>query len=364
MIAFVTFVLTLSVLVLVHEWGHFAAARRAGVLVHEFGFGFPPRLLAFRRGDTVYSINLVPFGGFVKLEGENDDSAGPASFKSKRVGTRAWILASGVLMNLMAAVVLFSITLSLGVPTELDPTAIPKNTKNMHVAVAEVSAESPAATIGLRVGDGIYAVDGQPLKSVDQLRSILGDNPTSPHDLIVRSGRVTRSVPVTASPGPDGIPRIGIAGVSVGTVVTPFPRSVPAAFVLTGRLSWTVLGSLGALITDVVSHRAISGDVTGPIGIAVLSGRVAAAGFVSVLQFIGVLSVSLAILNALPIPALDGGRLFFAAVEAIRRRPVNPNVERAVHTVGFYALLLLVLVVSVKDFRQFQIFDAVKRLLP
>lgn len=363
MTALLTFLATLSVLVLVHEWGHFAAARRAGVTVHEFGFGFPPRLFGIRRGATVYSVNLVPFGGFVKLEGEGDDRTGPGSFKAKGAGTRAWILASGVLMNLLASVVLFSITLSVGVPTELDPDQVPTSARAVRLVVAEVQDGTPAASAGLTPGDSISAIDGTLVTDVNGLRAALAAAPASAHTLTLRHGRTVRTLSIVPAPGPDGTPRLGIGGVTVGTVGTPFPRSVVAAVGLTAKLVATVGVALGTVVRDLTLHGAVPGDITGPIGIAVLSGRVAEAGFIPVLQFIGVLSVSLAVINALPIPALDGGRLLFIAIEAVRRRPVNPRVERAFHAAGFYALLLLVVLVSIKDFRQFRIIDALRNLV-
>lgn len=365
MMALVTFVVTLSVLVFVHELGHFLAARRAGVTVHEFGFGFPPRLVGIRRGATLYSINLIPFGGFVKLEGESGEGPiVPGSFRAAPLYRQAFILASGVLMNLVLTVVLFSVTITIGAPQELDPSRVPPNARKVRVVVVEVASGSPAARGGITAGDRIASLDGQPLPSMDAVKAAVTSDPTRARSLIVERRGVEQAVTLTPEAAADGVPRLGIAGALVGQVPEPFPRSVGIATVTTGRLVGSVFTALGLLVRDlVVSHR-LSPDLTGPIGIAVLSGQVASTGFISILQFIAILSVSLAVINILPLPALDGGRLLFTGLEAVLRRPVNPRVEATVHAIGFYVLILLVIAISIKDVQRFHVVDSVRRLLP
>jgi regulator of sigma E protease len=364
-IALVTFVVTLSVLVLVHELGHYLAARKSGVTVHEFGFGFPPRLFGIRRGGTLFSLNLIPFGGFVKLEGESGDApVVPGSFRSASVAKRILILAGGVLMNLALTVVLLTVTLTAGAPQELVDGAVPAGARDVHVLVAEVAPGSPAAAAGISVGDSISSLDGVPVTSVDAIRAAVTAGPNQPHTLGLVHRGVSRTVTVTPVPLLDGTPRIGIAGAVVGRVPVPFPESFITAMSTTGRLIGSVFTALGHLVRDLVVAHRISPDLTGPIGIAVLSGQVAATGFLSVLQFIALLSVSLAVINALPLPALDGGRLLFTVIEAVIRRPVNPRLEARIHTIGFYVLLALVVVVSVKDVQRFDIVQSVRRLFP
>ncbi len=364
MIAILTFLLTLSIVVLMHEFGHFWTARRAGVTVHEFGFGFPPRLFGFRRGATEFSFNLVPFGGFVRMEGENEDVGAPGSFRAVSVSRRTAILLAGVVMNLVLAVGLFTLAYSVGVPTEVDPANVPAGVRDLHVTIITVQNGSPAKTVGLEVSDRLIGLNGAPLTSIDQIRQRVEQDPDKPLTLSLKRGRTTQTVTVVPEAVDGGQPRIGISGTTVGTYAVAFPRSFLKAAQFTGELTLAVFQALGNWVRDLVVQHRLSNDLSGPIGIAVLSGQVSAVGFAAVLQFIGALSVSLAVLNVLPLPLLDGGRVLFTLLEGARRKPVPEAIERRFHTYGLYALLALVIVISIKDVRQFGVLDRIRTLLP
>ncbi len=361
--AVLLFILILGILVFVHELGHFAVARWSGVAVEEFGFGFPPRILGFKRGPTTYSINWIPFGGFVRLQGEQEDGAQrPDSFVQAPFRKQFAILIAGVAMNGLLAWVLLSITLMAGVSA--DPAAVPHNAHLRTSAIrveALVSDGSPAAAAGLATGDAVIAVNGQLLASTDQIISLAQANQYPTLKLEIRHKKTRRSISIV--PRPSGqTPRYGLGIQQVVTI--RYPWYVAPWYGLQTGLNMTgqTIAGFGRLVRDLVTTAKVSSDVTGPVGIAVLTGQIVQYGFIATLQFMAILSISLAVVNFLPLPALDGGRALFVFIGRVRGRPVDPRIEGTIHTIGFYGLLLLILLLSIRDVSKFRLLDQVKAL--
>ncbi|MBI2984533.1 MAG: site-2 protease family protein [Candidatus Kerfeldbacteria bacterium] len=360
------FILILSLLVFVHELGHFLAARRFGIGVLEFGFGFPPRLRGWRRGQTLWSINLIPFGGFVRLEGETDrQSSSPTSFAQASWAKKFVILAAGVLMNYVLAWLLLSIVLSVGVT--VDPTTIGRDSYQrltQRRLEAFVSPGGSAAAAGLRSGDTIESINGQTFVSTDSLIAYARSQDYPPLTIVFRpaSGPSrTAMINPRAASGTDR-PLYGFGLQSLATI--RYPWYVTPFFGLKQTLSLTnqTWKGIAQLARELVVSGRVSQDLTGPVGIAVLIGEIRQLGLLAVLQFVAILSISLAVINFLPLPALDGGRAVFAVVEQIRGRPLSSRWEQAIHAAGFYLILLLLIIISIHDAQRFNLFQRLFRL--
>jgi regulator of sigma E protease len=346
----VSFLLVLSALVLAHEAGHFFVARKAGMRVEEFGMGFPPRLFSFGRGETRYSVNAIPLGGFVRIAGENGQEQGPGTFASGSYGQRAAVLLAGVAMNVLVGWVLVASVFFVGSDMVLGE-QVPKGAMVSHerVEIVDVLSGLSADQAGVVVGDVWKTVNGTAVQTAVQGTELLGAQPIGSTVLLVveRDGAaLERSVNIVALPS-------GGSGIGVRVGDKAFVRfSVGTAFweagVFTASTLWAIghgfVGWVGGLITG-----AGVGDVSGPVGIAKLTGQVAAEGWSPLFFFAAMLSLNLAVLNVLPFPALDGGRLLVLAVEWVRRCPLPRAWEQGFHTAGFVLLLLLVGLVTVKD---------------
>lgn len=354
------FVIILSVLVYIHEFGHFRAARRLGIAVEEFGFGFPPRMFGKRVGQTIYSINWIPFGGFVRLKGEGgEQAADPDSFAYASISRRALVLGAGVLMNFLLAMALFIFGFAAGAPTALPETLPAQATvRDARVYVAEIPSDSPAIAYDIQKGDILRQIESVPIGRVSDLTSFTRAHTGERINLTIERDGVQKSIPVTVTVK-NGEPQIGLVLVETGIISFPIHIAFVQGAEQTLSFTWQIIASFGNLIRDLVVNRTVSPDIAGPIGIAALTGQVAELGFLHVIQFIAVLSLSLAVLNVFPIPALDGGRLFFLIIEKFRGRAVSRRVEGLVHGVGFYVLLLLIVLISVRDVSRFGIGEAI-----
>lgn len=355
------FIVVLVVLIVVHELGHFFAAKAAGMRVDEFGIGYPPRAATLaKKGDTEYTLNWLPFGGFVKIYGEDEseETHGGRSraFVSKPRIVQALVLVAGIIMNLLFAWVLLSVTLALGVPRALtaeEATRAP----DAVIAVANVLPGSPAAEAGLMPGDSILSVSTEE-------ESYAGANPDAFTAFIAASDgeavtlsvrRDGESVSLQATPEPGVAPTdparraLGVGVAVVGTV----PVSFLEAPIEGARITWEVTKQTAiGLLTFFGSIFTLSADlsqVSGPVGIAGAVGDASENGFASLLSLTAIISVNLALINLLPIPALDGGRLLFVAIEAVIRRPIPKGVAAAVNAAGFLFLILLMFVITASD---------------
>jgi len=348
-VTLLVFLIILSILIFAHEFGHFLAAKKAGIRVEEFGFGYPPRVWSKKVGQTIYSVNLLPFGGFVKLLGEEGPEEGEKEkkgafwTKSKRVRTA--VIVSGVLANFLLAVVAFSIVYSaVGIPTE-----------TLEVQVVGIAPGSPAEEAGLKEEDVIVKVEEEKIEEIDEFVGIVNQNKGKEITLQVEreeEGRLAFLLTPRETP-PEGEGALGVAISNIKMVHYPVWQ-MPfrgAAEGFREAFGWTVLvvGGLGGMIYRLVTTGALPADVAGPVGILQLTSGVAKSGILTVLQFLGVLSVNLAVINIFPFPALDGGRLLFVGFEAVTGRRAHATFERWVHTVGMIILLFLILLVTLND---------------
>lgn len=350
MLTLLIFLAVLSVLVFVHEFGHFIVAKRSGVRVDEFGFGFPPRLIGWKRGDTMYSINWIPMGGFVKLKGESGEAAGDKdSYAAKRVWERALIVAAGVIMNIMFAAVALSVGFGIGIPSVVEDLPASARVRDVQVVVADVLPLTPAASAGLAAGDVLVSVNGAPLTSVSAFQSAIRIEPDEPKRLDIRRGNERKEFVLTPTLLKEtNAPGIGVALVGTGVVSYPWYEAPYRAVLATGYITTEIVKSFGQLIAGLFRGK-VAVDFSGPVGIAVVTGEVARLGFVSLLQFMALLSANLAVVNLIPFPALDGGRLLFLAIEGVIRRPVSKRYETLAHQIGFIFLILLVFLITIRD---------------
>jgi regulator of sigma E protease len=338
MLTLISFASVLIVLIVVHELGHFITAKAFGIKVLEFGLGYPPRVLSITRGETIYSINLLPLGGFVRLLGEEDPTQ-PDSLASKGVGTRFIVLSAGAFMNALLAIIIFSALFM-----------IPQQTVVGDIVVREVTADSPAERAGVTPGDTILKIDGHTIDNSGDVgfyvRLRLGAEST----WLMQRGATQESVSlVPRLKPPEGE---GAAGIRVETVdphmesrSLPFWRAIPKGVWRMGEVLVLAKNEITQWIVG-----ATSPGVAGPIGIAQMSGEVARAGILPLLEFAALLSINLAILNILPIPALDGGRLMFVALEWVRKgKRIPPSKEGLVHLVGFVILISMIIMISFYD---------------
>lgn len=351
----IIFVAVLSLLVFVHEFGHFITAKRAGIRVEEFGFGFPPRVFGVKKGDTVYSINWIPLGGFVKIKGESGECVRDKdSFASKRAPVRALVLMAGVVMNVALTWALLSFGYMIGLPQVVEDLSKYARVADPKVQVAQVLDGSPAERSGVKAGDEIVGVDGLPPLDADHVRAVASGRIGRPVDVdLVRDGRR-----MTLQVIPEVLKDSGRAGLGVALTKTGYVSYPPLIAPIEGARSTLVLGreiflSFWGLIRDLVVRHKVTVELSGPVGIAILTSEAAKLGFRHLLQFAALLSLNLAIINVLPLPALDGGRVLFLAIEAVRGKAVSRRIEVAAHNIGFALLMTLVLAVTYHDVVRF-----------
>ncbi len=375
MITTLIFILVLSVLVFAHELGHFWTARKLGVKAEEFGFGFPPRAFGFYRdikgkwrhfggnrsledlpaeqapADTVYSLNWLPIGGFVRIKGENGEGKQDHdSFAAKSLWRRALILSAGVMMNIILAAMLLSLGYMIGLPQSIDDVRPSAHITKAEVVVMETLADSPAQKAGLQAGDVIVSVNGEAVNSSEGLQALVGANNGQATNFVVKSQAEEKNLQITPEIiSSTGKPGIGVSIYASGTVRYPFFIAIWEGIRATGLMFWAIIVAFAVLIRDLFLGAGVGGQVAGPVGIATLTGQVAHLGFAYLLQFMALLSLNLALINILPFPALDGGRLLFLLIEKFKGRPVRQSVEALIHTIGFWLLILLIIVVTYKD---------------
>ncbi|MEK7651643.1 MAG: RIP metalloprotease RseP [Patescibacteria group bacterium] len=357
MIAVIIFVIILGLLVLVHEFGHFIVAKKSGMLVEEFGIGFPPRLFSFKKGETKYSFNLIPLGGFVKILGENNkEGENPRSFINKSFFSRFSTLVAGVLMNFVLAWVLFSIGFGIGLPTVIQSgETLPKygTLRSEAVTILEVAPNSPAEKAGIRAGDNILGADefvltGQGDASVDQFIVYVKSKAGTDVQMHVRRG--SEELYLTINPRLNPPPEEGAIGIALGNVgKLSFPWYLAPVMGL--KATGNVISGTASAFWNLIAHGEGLSSVGGPVKIASLTGQVSKLGFAYILQFAAFLSVNLGILNIVPFPALDGGRVLFLIIEKIRGKRNNETFEQYANAIGFGLLIMLILVITARDIK-------------
>lgn len=358
----IAFLIILAVLILVHEFGHFIVAKKSGIRVDEFGLGFPPKIVAKKWGSTLYTLNAIPFGGFVKIFGEDSHSSEiteenkKVSFVFKPKWIQALVLVAGVTFNIIFAWILISLGFVIGVPAPVDYSGFGK-VNNTHLVITEVLENSPAKTAGLKSGDyikeissGSKTINEKDINS-ESVKNIISETKTENIKLTFVRGK---NSPQTVEIKPnteivDGKKVIGIAMDEIGTLKLPihlaFLEGARTTYLLT---KGTAIG-LGSFLWNAILFKSDLSQVSGPIGIANVVGEATKLGFSYIVSLTAVISINLAIINLLPFPALDGGRLLFVLIEAIRRKPISPNIVRNINLVGFSLLLILMVVVSAHD---------------
>jgi regulator of sigma E protease len=364
----IIFLLVLSVLVFVHELGHFLVARKNGVKAEEFGFGFPPRIWGIYKNkdnewkhvkgskevkdakSTVYSFNWIPLGGFVKIKGEGgQNKEDKDSFAHKPVWRRALILVAGVVMNIILAGVLISIGYMIGFPDSTNNLPQSAQVSGQQVQIVQVMPDSAAESANIKPGDVVVSVDGESVDSETELQELIRASANEEVDLVLKRQDETINLNVSPDVKDNGQGSLGVAIVSSGIVKYPFFQSIWQGFKVSILLVGAIFAAFFELIKNLFVGAPISAEIAGPVGIADMTGAYARMGFSYLLQFTALLSLNLAVINILPFPALDGGRILFLAIEKIKGSPVKQEVENVIHNLGFILLMLLVLIVTFKD---------------
>ncbi|MFH1822764.1 MAG: RIP metalloprotease RseP [Patescibacteria group bacterium] len=373
LVTIIIFLILLSVLVFVHELGHFLMARRYGVKAEEFGFGFPPRIWGIYRNKegkwqqvkgkrevidapgTIMSINWIPLGGFVKIKGENGENEEENdSFSGRSIWQRFVMLSAGVSMNIILAAILISIGLMFGLPQALDGINPKAEISNEKIQIAQVLPNTPAAAVGLEMADIIISIDNQEFKTEDDIQAYNKSKVGQELTYKIKRGQEELIFQVT----PTIIEEIGAGGIGISIVTTglvkyPWYLAIWEGVKTTIFLTWYIIVAFYDLFKNLIFGQGVSIDIAGPVGIAAFTGQVARMGFIYLIQFTALLSINLAIINFLPIPALDGGRVLFLIIEKIKGSPVKREVEAVIHNIGFTILMLLVLVVTFRDVARF-----------
>jgi regulator of sigma E protease len=362
----ILFIVILLALVLIHELGHFVVAKLFRIRVDEFAFGFPPRVFSIKKGETNYSFNLLPIGGYVKIHGENpddvsfDDPDRDRSFMAKPRWVQALVVVAGVVMNSVLAWVLLWTVLMLGVSVSAYDLPEGKTLENAKLYATEVIKDSPAEKAGLKPGDQILDIsDGDVSLPTEELLSIggfsgfIGKHPTSTLTLRALHGEEVKTLSVTPviglNPQASTSPAIGVVLDIAGTVQYGFLEAGKEGLIRTWKFTVLTAQGLAEFFTSIFRGSADLTQVTGPVGIVKVVGEASAMGVVPVLLLTALISINLSIINLLPFPALDGGRLVFIILEGIIRRPISPVFQGRVNLVGFVFLILLMLVITYHD---------------
>ncbi|OGF28044.1 RIP metalloprotease RseP [Candidatus Falkowbacteria bacterium RIFOXYB2_FULL_34_18] len=371
-ITIISFVFLLSILVFVHEFGHFWMAKKFDLKPEEFGFGLPPRAFGVYRDkngkwkkvkgnksvkdadDTIYSVNWVPLGGFVKL-GEDDEAGGnPNHFNSKPIWQRAMILLAGVSMNVVLAAILISFGFMVGLPQGIEGVSSHAKISNRQIQIVAVVKETPAKDADIRMGDMIVSVDTQKINVSEEFQNYIKEKDGQELSLIIRRGNVEIEKKIVPEIMEEtGLPGIGIGMADIGLVKYPVHLAIWYGIKTTIIFILAILFAFYEMIKGLIMGAGVGADISGPVGIAVLTGQFARMGFVYFLQFTAILSMNLAIINALPFPALDGGRILFLIIEKFKGGPVKKEVEAMVHYIGFVLLMILVVFVTFKDIARY-----------
>lgn len=355
-------IILLSVLILIHELGHFLVARRAGILVEEFGIGLPPRIWGFRLGETLYSVNALPIGGFVRLHGESgveETIAEPErAFFSKPLNVRLAVLLAGVAMNFLFGVALLAVLLTIGAPAAFSPQLADELT-DRRVELVAIAPNSPAEDAGLGKGDRLLKVAAADevltgeLLNVNAVRELVAQNLGEELTLQILRGGEEVTVAIYARPDPPANEGpLGIAMADVGTLRYPWYRSMIEA----ARMGFVIAGNTFAAVYFVLKEIIVEGEVSpgvaGPVGIVQIAGDTFDLGIIRFVNFAVILTINLAVLNILPIPALDGGRILFLAIERVRGKPISRKVEQIFHGAGMLLLIALILLITIHDIRR------------
>jgi regulator of sigma E protease len=324
-------ILIFGLLIATHELGHFLVAKMVGIRVHEFSIGMGPVVLSWKRGETIYSLRLLPIGGFNRMAGmESGDLQDPRGFNTRSVLQRMAVIASGSLMNFLLAIILF-IFVFMGI-------GVPSNT----TTIGGLLPGRPAEKAGFQVGDRIVSINNTNVNTWGQLVEVIHKNPGQKLQVMVERDQQSLLIPVVPELDPQN--KVGLIGIEQTWVKLGLFSSILLGIQQALAVAALIITSLIKMITG-----QLPAEVAGPVGIVQMAGEAARLGLANVLNFAGLLSLNLGIINLFPIPALDGSRLLFLGIEGIRGRPVNPEKENVIHLVGFALLIFLMLVITYQD---------------
>lgn len=349
----------MSILIISHELFHFFSAKGVGAKVEEFCIGYPPRIFKKKKGDTTFSIGILPIGGFVKIQGIDTREGKHSSFFSKSIKERFIVIFSGVVANFLLAIILFSIGFSVGLPEAMED-IVPPGAKEVGISIVGIAENSPAEIAGFKIGDKIIKIREQKTKTeikigeTEDVQDFAEDYVGEEIVIILQRGDeiIEKKVIIRTNP-PKNEGRIGIVMVKTARVSYPWHtavlKGIKNTFLLTKATFEYVLKAIKGAITR---EPVVGVEFAGPIGIGILVSQMIELGWIYVLQFTAILSLNLAIINILPFPALDGGRLVLLLIEKIRKRPVSPKIEDLINNIGLAILMILMMVVSFHDIRR------------
>lgn len=366
----IIFIIVLGILIFVHELGHFIFAKKTGMLVEEFAIGFPPRIFSFQKGETKYSIGLIPIGGFVKIHGEDYEEKEGGSdkqkdenherrFTSRPKWAQALVLVAGVFFNLLLGWVFISIGFMSGLPVSVEQFE-GEVIENVKLVLIDVLPESPADGAGLKVGDAILSLKSGEIEAVQNFENteiaedFIFNHSNQEIDILYERGQERISTQLTPREGIlEGKPAIGVSFGMIGTIKFPIWTAFWEGLKTTFSLTVATAVGLFYFVKDLIFGVADLSQIAGPVGIVFMVGDAFSFGFVYLLSFVALISINLAIINLIPFPALDGGRLLFVLIEAIKRSPMKAKTVNVLNLIGFALLILLMLVVTLSDVSKF-----------
>ena len=351
-------IVSFLVLIILHELGHFLLAKKFGVRVDEFGIGLPPRIIGKKFGETIYSLNLLPFGAFVRMFGEDERANDPRSFSSKPFWQKTFIVLGGVLVFWLVAILLFTIVMGLGAPTAIDDTET-YNIVDAKVQIAFVAPGSPAKEAGIAIGDIIRTVSvSEELLSSDKVGAIQEFIETyKGKEIILTLQRGEKIFDVSVTPRispPEGEGAVGVALLRTALKSYPWYQAPIQGVLATAEVTSTIVKVLSGSVVSIVRGKgALPGvEFRGPVGIVEFFAQTRALGTTYLLQLIALISISLALFNSLPIPGLDGGKLLFLIIEKVWGKPIPQKVEQAITAPFFILIILLIIFVTFKDIQR------------
>lgn len=364
----ILFLLVLGALVFVHELGHFLAAKKLGVRVDEFALGFPPKLFGKKKGETTYVLNLLPIGGYVKIHGEdpNEESISGAdsgrSFANKPWWAQSIILVAGVFGNILFAWMLFTIGFMIGMPTAITP-ADRDLVQNPHVEIISMVPDGPGARAGLIAGDTIHSIAGNGNRiegealTPESIALLIASGEGKEVTIEYLRGGEKATLSVTPEKGiskesPESAV-VGMVMAMTGITQYGFLEAVREGLFMTIEKTKDVAVGLGAFFAGAFTGSADLSEVTGPVGIVGLVGDASRLGLIYLITFTAFISLNLAVINVLPFPALDGGRLLFVLAEAIRGKRISSKIMNMTNGIGLIILLGLIALVTVSDISKF-----------
>lgn len=322
----ISFIFIFGMIVFAHELGHFTTAKLNGIKIHEFALGMGPVILKKQGKETLYSLRVLPIGGYVKMEGEDEDSEDPRSFSNKKPLPRLIILAAGAIMNfILAYVLLVIIMFGMGAPSNI---------------VGDVIADYPAQAAGIQINDEIITINQQPIKNWDEVIASINGSEGKSLDVTVKRGNENINLSLTPKAKDGGGYQIGIQ--------TKFVKKVDQAFVMAGKQFGTFFTDIFKFFTQLGSGK-VEGEVVGPVGLVSIVGQVSKTGIMNLLLLAAYISINLGIVNLLPFPALDGGRIIFVIIEMIKGKPIDREKEGYVHFIGFAILMALMVFLVIRD---------------